>query len=406
MRSSADNPFHRGPASPAPDYVLQRLPLAELSSADLAAWRELSDSAVEPNPFLSPEFVLPAIRHLEAEPERIRLKVLRERFTGRWAMLGVFRSLSPTVKRPLSRLRSYVSRHTFDDTPLVHRLDGEAAPRRFLQEVAQTSDWHGMRFLLIDREGLMARAMLEVGSSEGRCVWYDRVWDRACLDLNQCQSDDLLRECSKSRRKSLQRAYRRLTGRGAVTFRLLRPDPDDSAPLETFLDLEDLGWKHDRGTSLRSREEDFRFIHDVIPRLSADGNVVFGELAVGGRVIASTCNFLSGDTLFAFKVGWDPEFEDGSPGTWSDLLLAEQVHAELPDLRRLDSCASPGSYLESIWRHRRQMAGMSLTWSWYGVALASAREQLRMWKHVLATHQPEWGELTVSGRLNEDGAED
>ena len=42
------------------------LPIDGLSDSDLAAWRELSDSALEPNPFFDPDFVMPAVAELDA----------------------------------------------------------------------------------------------------------------------------------------------------------------------------------------------------------------------------------------------------------------------------------------------------------------------------------------------------
>lgn len=382
------------------EYILEERAWWDLSGADLSAWRRLAAQAVDPNPFYHPEFLLPALRWLEPDPHQVRLLVLRERGSLRWSVAAPFRTLPPTVKRPLARLRAYVSRHTFFDVPLIDRRDCERAAPVFLKGITEHAAWHGMRFLVIDREGVWARSLLEAGAQEGRCVWYDRVWNRACLDGSPSLPDDLLHECSKSRRKSLQRAYRRLADHGPVEFRLRRPAPEETEPVETFLRLEDTGWKHERGTSLRSRESDLRFLRAVARHFSAEGNLLLGELCVGGRVIASTCNFLAGETLFAFKIGWDPAYREGSPGTWSEILLAEQVRQELPTVRRLDSCASAGSYVESVWPHVRRMAGMSLTWSRCGIALALVRERLRMWKHRLSQQEVFWPELLKTGELD------
>jgi CelD/BcsL family acetyltransferase involved in cellulose biosynthesis len=398
LPSLSDPPVGTGVSSP--DYVLEERAWWDLSGADLTAWRRLAAQAVDPNPFYQPEFLLPALRWLEPDPQQVRLLVLRERGSLRWSFAAPFRTLLPTVKRPLARLRAYVSRHSFCDLPLIDCRDSQRAAAVFLNGMTDHAAWHGMRFLLIDREGVWARSLLEAGAKEGRCVWYDRVWNRACLDGNPTLPADLLHACSKSRRKSLQRAYRRLMDHGPVAFRLRRPAPDETEPVETFLTLEDNGWKHERGTSLRSRESDLRFLRAVARHFSAEGKLLFGELCVGGRVIASTCNFLAGNTLFAFKIGWDPTYRDGSPGTWSELLLAEQVRQELPAVQRLDSCASAGSYVESVWPHHRRMAGMCLTWSRCGVALARVRERLRLWKHLLSQHEVFWPELLGTGELD------
>jgi CelD/BcsL family acetyltransferase involved in cellulose biosynthesis len=55
-------------------------PVAELSESEIATWRELSDSAVEPNPFGDPDFVLPMAHELR--PDNLAILVVSEE--GDW----------------------------------------------------------------------------------------------------------------------------------------------------------------------------------------------------------------------------------------------------------------------------------------------------------------------------------
>lgn len=47
--------------------IVRVLTAEELSASDMAAWSDLEARAIEPNAYMSPHFVLPALRHLEPE---------------------------------------------------------------------------------------------------------------------------------------------------------------------------------------------------------------------------------------------------------------------------------------------------------------------------------------------------
>ena len=78
------------------------------------------------------------------------------------------------------------------------------------------------------------------------------------------------------------------------------------------------------------------------------------ELAIDQQVIASMCLLRSGSDYYAYKIGWDPQFERGCPG----FLLAAEIQSNLhrlPHCERIDSCASPGSFLEHVWPGQKQI---------------------------------------------------
>ena len=98
--------------------------------------------------------------------------------------------------------------------------------------------------------------------------------------------------------------------------------------------------------------------------------------------MASTLNLLSGESLFAFKIGWDPEFAECSPGTLSELNLLEHCH-EVPGLNQIDSCAKPGSYVENVWPWRRKLTTGVFTTSMTGTLAASALSRVKQIKRLL-----------------------
>ena len=110
----------------------------------------------------------------------------------------------------------------------------------------------------------------------------------------------------------------------------------------------------------------------------------FGELMIGERVIASTCNLIAGRTLFAFKLGWDPEFARGNPGHWAEIELANAVREELPEITTIDSCSQPGSYVESVSTGSHPMASSVHVWSRRAQVLCGIRRAVQSLKSSMS----------------------
>ncbi len=364
-------------------YVLRERRVDDLVAAEVAAWQQLSGRCAEPNPFQSPEFVLPALRYLEDDAEGVRLLALEDRVTGAWRAAGVFRALSPSVSRPLSRLRSFSTVHSYLDVPLIDAEESTEVARAWLAHLSAGADWNGLRIPQLVMDGTLASQWRESSSDPGYYVFDESRWSRAAIDLSRVRAEELLTGCSKSRRKSLRRGRRWLEQQGAVVFRLRRIEPGETEPVETFLQLEHLGWKGQEGTSLLSERRHAMFFRAMCEALAARGGVVFGELLVDDRVIASTCNLVSGHVLFAFKIGWDPQYAEASPGLLSELFLAESIAEEMPQVTLLDSCSSQGSHLEGLWPHQIAMGSVICVWSRAASLLTSLREHARYWKRAV-----------------------
>lgn len=354
---------------------LRCLPIEQLSSSDIAEWKRLSRAAIEPNPFQEPEFVLALAEHQQL-PENVRLLVVPSATSDDWLAACVIRLIPATLTRPLSRLRSFRPLHAYLDHPLIDRRRPEATAQRLLTALSDCQLGHGLRLHMAPLQGSVCQLLDQAASCGDAAPFREHIWSRAEYhreDLN----DDPLAYCSKARRKSLRRCWRNLEAEGSVRLRIQRPSTGDFAAIDRFLMLEHSGWKRDRGTSLLTDERDGMFFREMLHNFADDGSVIIGELEVGGRLVASTCNLLRGDTLFALKVGWDPVYASGSPGMWSELLLPQAVFAEIPELQQIDSCAKSGSHLESIWPRQRAMVDIVYAWSYSSTVLSTVRQKVR-----------------------------
>jgi CelD/BcsL family acetyltransferase involved in cellulose biosynthesis len=356
------------------DVSLRPLPL--ISASEITDWQSLARQAAEPNPFQEPEFVL-ALADSGVVSESLHVLAVKDVAARRWLAACVFQACPPTLTRPLPHLRSLCSRYSFLDSPLVHREHVPAALRAALAYLQQQRSWHGARFRIQRSGGDQAAEWSRQARQLGLAVDHDSVWQRAATSLTAVRAESLLARCSRSRRKSLTRARRWLESLGPVSHRLISPADSRDPTCSDFLTLEALGWKGAHGTAIASQQADVRFFQMMVDRFAAERRIVFSELRVGGQLVASTCNLVSGTTVFAFKLGWNPEYARGNPGHWAEIELASSLSRERTDLLKIDSCSQEGSYVESVYTQTQAMESATCVWSRRATALCEIRRQIR-----------------------------
>jgi len=324
----------------------------------VAEWADLERRALEPNAFLSPHFVLPAIRELEPGLRPVILEVRRE--DGLLAGLGVFRDRPPGLRCPLPHLGAFRTKHSYLCGWLVDRDHATQAMDAVLSMLSRRGTrWHGIVLPHTPAEETH-RHMLEAGARRG-LRWFEYARrTRATLDV-AAAGEPAIEALSASRRKTLRRKRRQLEEAGVVEWRLVAGADDVGRCVDRFLVLENAGWKGAAGGSLLSTPAGEGFFRSMIAGFAREGRTFFTELSVGGQVVSSTCNLESGDEGFAFKIGWDPRFASMSVGTLNEIELMRSAPERLSHLRRLDSGSEPGSYMDDLWTGRRVLVDGVLT---------------------------------------------
>jgi len=336
---------------PVPDagsITVRELNPLELEAEFLTRWRQLEASGIEGNAFLSPEFVLAAVEYLPTDTRPFVLAVERK-CTRELIGLGVFEETRGSRCLPLTHLQSWQCDYGFTDGLLLHSgAQDAAADALFAWLIENGGRWHGLAFSDRTSGSRLDHTLIAAADRAGLEWIEDWRIERAAIQVAEIPEDCFSELYSKNRRKRLRRDLRRLETRGRVKFRI-ETDGRDERLLQEFLRLEKSGWKGADDTALASRPDHTQFCRSWVESLAANGKAVFAELTVDGRPIAMSLNLLSGDRLFAFKIGWDPDFADCSPGVLSELLLLQSLSEQLPAARFVDSCARPDSYLESVW---------------------------------------------------------
>lgn len=349
-----------------------------LTSRDLTPdiveqWADLSRSACTPNVYLSPDFLLPALDFLSFDGQP-RLAAAWNADGTELLALGVFVTRERSLRLPFRALELARSIHSFQSGLLLKSDITDQALDSYLANLLAG--------------GIMAVAMRDMQRTApclGRLIasaqrqgleWItDHEYQRAAL----VNGDDVSwrQHVSKSILRQLRRNRRRLEELGEVAIRLVPSDKITDARIETFLALENNGWR--RATSLLSDSSQAEFFRAALRRLRESGNVFFVELTLDDRVIASTVNFHAREHGFAFKIGWDPQYRKCTPGYLVEFELLRIGAAGGLPARYVESGAGEGSYLDALWPARITMVDGYLVSGCAARSVVRAINVVRRW---------------------------
>jgi CelD/BcsL family acetyltransferase involved in cellulose biosynthesis len=370
------------PAESSCALTVRVLAPAQVDAATRAAWLALEARALEPNAYLSPHFVLPALEHLDPHNNALILLVQDTRHAQpHLVAAGVFEPLLGARHFPVPHLCAYRSRHTFLGGVLLDRACATAALRALLDYV-QANPWRyqGIDFGLAWADGEQAQLLDEALRSHAAQALTATTVQRAVLPRASLGEAGLA-AVPAARQQDMRRQWRRLNKQGATTWRAVHAPALAVPCAQTFLALENTGWKKEEGSAMACNAADTAFFYAVVQGFASEERMLFTELALDDRVIASTVNIISGDAAFAFKVGWDIAFKSFSPGLVNEWeFIAQGGQALPPHTRFIDSGASPGSYIEEFWPSRRPMANRVAATTAAGAAALGATEAARAFK--------------------------
>lgn len=347
------------------------IPCEHLDLCARTRWAALASQAAAAAPFQQPEFVLSAAGLESTAAPWLWLGSNAESL----AAGGVFESVAPSPRHPYRLLRTWQTPYTFRDDLVLSGRPMTTVWGELWDEV-RTGGWHAVEFPQLPADSLTVRQLL-TASSESALVSLGTPWTRPVLRRDRSGPAALRAVLSPQRRKSLHRGWRWLERAGAVDIAVLRSREAVERAAQTLLRLEALGWKGEQGTALASRAEHRRFFLNFVQQLAARGGIAFVELRVANEPIASLAVLLHAAEGFAFKIGWDPQWERGCPGFQLMSQLVSLMPSEFPDLERIDSCASPDSFIGRVWPDRAEFAACLVSLTRRAQLCTTVREGIR-----------------------------
>jgi CelD/BcsL family acetyltransferase involved in cellulose biosynthesis len=349
---------------------------SEIDDTFVREWRSLAGRSVSPNPFLDPAFVLPAIDELPDLPDPVFIAV--ESSNGTLTGLGIFEEVSSSRRMPIAHLRAWQTPHTYLDGLLLDRDSADQAMAAIWSLLLEPGNrWHGVEFPRL-KQGDALDSILEQSADQAHIDWQDgRLWTRAALNLDVAAEGESSLSASTKRAKSLRRGWHELQRHGAVEFRIVHESDEIPDATSNFLFLEALGWKAASGTAVDCCPQQRRFFERMVQLFAADDRAFFSQITIDSRPIATVAHLVSGAGAFAYKLGWDPQFERGCPGYQLKAKLAEHASLIPAGVEWVDSCASEGSFIEHVWSGRTTLRNRMFVTSRAGSVIASVLGGLR-----------------------------
>ncbi len=311
------------------------------------AWRDLAARALEPNVFAEPAFVVSALRHI-AKAERLRLLFVW-RGDARERLIGAIVLRFPRIRLWPGVARVWQSNQAGLAALMLDRETGAEALEAALDAIARERPAIvGLFAPTIEAGGPTDLTLRALGLRRG--ARYGRLAPRARAVLTAVagRAPGFEAALPRKRLKEWSRQMRRLKERGGVVLRVAA----DDAAIETFLALEQKGWKGARRTALGADAGRAAFARSMLAGLARDGQLAIHLLELDGETVAAGLMLRSGDRAFYWKTAYDEAYAEYSPGLQLTLELSRAQQRDA-SISATDSCAIEGhSMIDRLWTAR------------------------------------------------------
>lgn len=329
------------------------------------AWEALARRALEPNPFLEPDYVTAALRHLSGPGQHPGVVFIWRDGGAERELAGLIAISRPprSLRMPVRSFGSWSHPHAFLGTPLLDRRCPED-PLRALIDWARGPQRPG-RLLRMERvasDGPFWRALQAAAGRDCRMLTMQTQHRPLFVRTESGDFDRYYCEgVSCSRRRHYRKLGRQLAERGRVVYTEASDSDACSGMSEQFLELEARGWKGRAGTAMASRPGEREFCRDVMRGFAARRRFRVLALQLDGRPIAIRSSLQSGSANFCFKTSFDPEFAHYSPGVLLEIEQLRRMSCD-PSLDWSDSCAaSESTPLMWLWTERREIRSLLIS---------------------------------------------
>jgi hypothetical protein len=234
----------------------------------------------------------------------------------------------------------------------------------------------GIMLPLLDESGPTAAALRAVAERTGRTIRRFDAHERAVLRGGDTADAVLSRALPGRRLKEYRRLRRRLEEKGALTFVSATTPHDVREAAETFLDLEEAGWKGRGGTAFLHCASGAPFLRAATRALAAHGQCRIDILRLDGRPIAAGIVLRAGDHAYYWKTAFAEDLAALSPGVQGTLEIMREQLAD-PSVALTDGCAvADHPMINHLWPDRMRVADWFVPGESAGAAhLVVARER-------------------------------
>jgi hypothetical protein len=318
---------------------------------------ELAKSAAEPNVFLEPWMLFPALEAFGRRKLIVFLLLFIDDPVN--SRLCGFIPLERRVSfhgLPFPSLTLWRYPHSFLATPLMRKGCTDEVMAAFFAWVQNQR--RGALLLELPRISCFGdlHTALELALEQGhKLEMADTRYERALFRPRENADTYIQEALSKKRRREFKRLERQLSELGKLVFDKMSADNNPESWIEEFLRLEAAGWKGREGTAFAMQAENRAFFLKMAKEAALRGRLEMLALRLDGKAIAMKCNLLTKNGSFAFKIAYDESFRQYSPGVLLELAQIRLLH---DDSARewMDSCADSDHFmLNRLWLDRKSL---------------------------------------------------
>ena len=334
---------------------------AEELAQHVTAWDELAGTALEPNVFYESWMLLPALKAFGADQDLRFVLLYTEEPAGpaRQPILCGFFPLErqPSYKGfPVACTRLWRYKYAMLCTPLIHADYARDCLAALLDWLKQERDGGALLALnQISGDGLLALLLTDYLDDSACPAALEESYARALFERDTDSESFLTTALSNQRRKYLRKQERRLERLGQVEYVEWHADTEIETWLEEFLQLEAKGWKGRASSALASDAASQQFFLEAMREGARRERLLFLALRLNGNPIALKCCLRAGAGSFAFKIAFDEDYEQASPGWQLELETIHRLHCD-ETIEWMDSCAAAHSFTNQLWPARRTIS--------------------------------------------------
>lgn len=319
---------------------------ADLTATDHKRWADLSTAAGAANIFAQHWFMDAALRHA-ASARDIRLAIVSGD-DGAWHGVLPLARESRFGRWPAANWQTWSATNQFLGFPLVRP---DAASHFWSALFCHLDSRPGGEMLIhcrkFARDDPVCAALIAHCKTSGRGF---RMFGRFDRPAHISGSDAAPDGKKLARLRGLRRRLER--DHGPVSVKMLDMGADPAGWIDGFLALEKLGWKGREGSALACAPETEGLFREVITKGQHQGQARLAALMVGGRAVAMSSWFVSGNHGVGFKMAFDEEFRSYAPGLLLMREVAESV-GQNPAMH-FDTCApTAGGCGQPLWNGSR-----------------------------------------------------
>lgn len=319
------------------------IPSPELSFY-LDPWRNLAKEAEEPNPFFGPDFLPPYMSHLTKGDAT--LFVLQETESGRWLAAFPVCKAKAGLIMPVARIMA--TDYGPYGTPLITLDTTEDELALLLDHICRATALPALLWPFLPVKG-KAFARLHALPD-----WHlhSLVTEERAAHAAGAKGREQYRQATPTRRRrEHDRLGRRLIEHGDLATTSSNNEQAIAA-FETFLKLEEAGWKGGKGSALASNPETEDFSRQMIAARAKHDGVRIDALTLNGAPVAMLVLMKERGHVFAWKTAYDERYARYSPGGRLVLQsLLKNLHE--PGFQEADSLAIPDHpMITPLWRGR------------------------------------------------------